>query len=203
MNNLQKGLLLFNRGTEVPEFLVLLALRLYLASVFWVAGSNKLAGFDSVVEWFGNPDWGLGLPFPALMAALATAAELGGALLLLSGFAVRLATVPLIITMLVAMLAVHWPYGWQAVADLHSPGVTGATHEALERLGRAREILQQYGNYDWLTDNGRFSFVVSNNGVEWAATYLLMLGVLLVRGGGRWLSVDYWLMRRFVPSAEQ
>lgn len=203
MNNVKKWLLLFNRGSELPEFLVLLALRVYLASVFWVAGSNKLAGFDSVVEWFGNPDWGLGLPFPALMAALATAAELGGALLLLSGFAVRLAVVPLIITMLVAMFAVHWPYGWQAVADLHSPGVTEATHEALERLGRAREILQEYGNYDWLTDNGRFRFVVSNNGIEWAATYLLMLGILLVRGGGRWLSVDYWLMRRFVPSAEQ
>jgi len=23
---------------------------------------------DSIAEWFGNPDWGLGLPFPEFMA---------------------------------------------------------------------------------------------------------------------------------------
>ncbi|WP_430462568.1 DoxX family protein [Thalassolituus sp. LLYu03] len=180
------------------DFIALTSIRVYLAAVFWVAGMNKVAGFGNVVEWFGNEEWGLGLPFPALMAFLATAAEVVGAIALLTGFAVRLAAVPLIITMLVAIFSVHWPYGWQAVADLHSPGVTDATHEALTRLQRARDILREHGNYEWLTDNGRYSFVVSNNGVEWGVTYLVMLLVLMSQGAGRWLSVDYWLSRRFL-----
>jgi hypothetical protein len=53
------------------DFLAPLALRLYLASVFWVAGMNKVADFENTVAWFANPDWGLGLPLPTLMAALA------------------------------------------------------------------------------------------------------------------------------------
>jgi putative oxidoreductase len=43
-----------------------LVLRLYLVPVFWVAGTTKLAGMENTIAWFGNPDWGLGLPFPAL-----------------------------------------------------------------------------------------------------------------------------------------
>ncbi len=51
------------------DFLAPLLLRLYLAPVFWMAGMNKLNSFDSTVAWFGNAEWGLGLPFPVLMAA--------------------------------------------------------------------------------------------------------------------------------------
>lgn len=180
------------------DVILLPALRVYLAAVFWVAGMNKLNSFDQVVEWFGNADWGLGLPLPWLMAALATAAEVGGAVLLLLGLATRYISIPLIITMMVAIFAVHWPYGWQAVADLQSAGVTEQTQEAIQRLQRAREILQEYGNYDWLTDSGRYSFVVSNNGIEWGVTYLLMLAVLAVQGAGRWFSLDYWIAKHFV-----
>ena len=72
-----------------------LALRLYLVPVMWMAGSSKLMHFQDTVNWFGNDDWGLGLPFPTLMAALATAAELGGALFLLVGLATRWIAVPL------------------------------------------------------------------------------------------------------------
>ncbi|MDH3589657.1 MAG: DoxX family protein, partial [Gammaproteobacteria bacterium] len=106
--------------TAKIDWLGPLALRLYLAPIFWVAGMNKAGGFDNVVQWFGNADWGLGLPMPWLLAFLATAAEvLGGALLLL-GLATRLIAVPLIITMIVAMTTVHWDNGWQAVHDAKS-----------------------------------------------------------------------------------
>ena len=145
-----------------------LSLRLFLIPVFWMAGSNKLAHFADTVEWFGNPDWGLGLPFPTLMAILATSAELGGAILLALGLATRWISIPLMITMLVAIFTVHLPNGWQA-----------------------REILMTYGNYDWLTSSG--SFVILNNGIEFAATYFVMLLALIVLGGGRYVSVDYWL----------
>ena len=45
----------------------------------------------------------------------------------------------------------------------------------------------------WLTENG--SFVISNGGVEWAATYLVMLLPLFFWGGGRYVSIDYWIAR--------
>lgn len=44
-----------------------LALRLYLAPIFIGVGAHKFANWDDMVAWFGNPDWGLGLPMPALM----------------------------------------------------------------------------------------------------------------------------------------
>ena len=71
---------------------------------------------DSTIAWFANPDWGLGLPYPTLMAYLATYTELVGAIFLLFGFATRWISIPLLITMLVAMSAVHWDNGWKAIA---------------------------------------------------------------------------------------
>ncbi len=170
-----------------------LALRLYLVPVFWVAGTNKLSGFDSVVEWFGNTEWGLGLPLPTLMAFLATWTEVIGAVLLLVGLAVRWISVPLMVTMLVAIFAVHWENGWQAVHDLRSPFPAPDAAEAVERLDRAKAILQEHGNYAWLTEKG--SFVVSNNGIEWGVTYFVMLLALFFTGGGRYVSLDDWLRR--------
>ncbi|HFA59185.1 MAG TPA: hypothetical protein ENJ83_00695, partial [Rhodospirillales bacterium] len=76
--------------------------------------------------------------------------------------------------------------GWAAIAE--GP-------EAAEKLERANAILQQYGNYDWLTSSGEF--VILNNGIEFAATYFIMLLVLFFYGAGRYLSLDYWIARRF------
>ncbi len=192
---------LFNRlqdmldAMRAVDFLGPLALRLYLVPVFWVAGTNKIAGFDNVVEWFGNPDWGLGLPAPALMATLAVGAEVVGAVCLLVGFAVRWISIPLMVTMVVAAVSVHWEHGWQAVADAKSPFPPADIAEAEQRLAAAKSLLQQHGNYDWLTGSG--SFVISNNGIEWAATYFVMLLALFFIGAGRYVSLDYWIARRF------
>lgn len=86
-------------ATQALDFLAPLVLRLYLVPVFWMAGTNKLAHFQDTVDWFGDPDWGLGLPLPWLMAFLATSAELVGAVLLLLGLFVRWISVPLMVTM--------------------------------------------------------------------------------------------------------
>jgi uncharacterized membrane protein YphA (DoxX/SURF4 family) len=168
-----------------------LALRLYLAPVFWTAGMNKLAAFSDTVAWFGAD--GLGLPFPTLMASLATATELTGAVLLTLGLLTRWISIPLIVTMLVAIFAVHLPNGWQAIADPTAPFANMRVHDAGDKIQAAREILQQYGDYDWLTSSGGFAIV--NNGVEFAVTYLVMLLALIKMGGGRYVSVDYWLVR--------
>ncbi len=183
---------------RAADFLAPLLIRLYLVPVFWMAGVQKLAHFEDTVAWFGNPDWGLGLPVPALMAALATAAELGGAMLLAAGLAVRWISVPLMITMLVAMFTVHWEHGWLAIAEQAGPLANERTMMAVERLAEARAILRQHGDYDYLTEHG--SIVVLNNGIEFAATYFVMLLSLFFTGAGRWLSVDDWMRRRWMPA---
>jgi uncharacterized membrane protein YphA (DoxX/SURF4 family) len=181
------------------DFLSPLALRLYLVPIFWMAGTHKLAAMDSTIEWFGNPDWGLGLPFPAVQAWLATLSEIGGAIALLVGFATRWAVLPLMATMVVAAVKVHGANGWLAIAEGTGLFATERTIGAVQRLDRAKEILQQYGNYDWLTEMG--NFVVLNNGIEFVATYFIMLITLFFVGGGRYVSVDYWLGRRFMEGS--
>jgi len=163
-----------------------LALRLYLFFPFWVAGTQKLGAMDTTVTWFANDEWGLGLPFAGILAPLAAGTEAVGALCLLLGLATRWVSVPLIVTMLVAIFAVHWPNGWAMVADSSLPDIA-------QRLAAARDILAEYGNYEWLTARG--DFVILNNGIEYAVTYLLMLLVLLCTGGGRYVSLDWYLGR--------
>ncbi len=172
-----------------------LALRCYLVPVFWMAGRNKLLHFQDTVEWFGNPDWGLALPFPWLMAVLATSAELAGVIFLALGLFTRLVSIPLIITLLVAIIKVHLPNGWQAIADPQAPFANAQVLASVEKLEKARLLLENHGNYDWLTSSG--PFVILNNGVEFAVTYLIMLLALIVLGGGRYCSLDDWLKRKF------
>jgi len=178
------------------DFLAPLLLRLYLIPIFWMAGTKKFAAFDDTVAWFGNPDWGLGLPFPALMVTLAAGAEVLGAILLAIGLAVRWISIPLMVTMVVAAVTTHWHNGWLAIAEATGPFASERTIGAVERLDRAKDILREHGNYSWLTENG--SFVVLNNGIEFAATYFVMLLVLFFIGGGRYISLDYWLRRRYM-----
>lgn len=172
--------------TRIADFLAPLALRLYLAPVFWMASNNKWNPFDSnssldnIVEWF---DSGLGLPFPELMAYLAWGAEYFGAIALVLGLALRWFAIPLMATMVVAAVTVHWENGWLAIA------------EPTAQLAKARELLQEHGNYEWLTQNG--SFAILNNGIEFATTYFVMLLALFFIGAGKYVSADYWIAKKF------
>lgn len=184
--------------TRAADFLAPLLLRLYLVPVFWMAGSHKidfstLLPHDSVVQWFGNPEWGLSLPLPALMAFMAAWTEILGALLLLIGFAVRWISIPLMITMLVAAFSVHWQNGWLAIAEVNSVFATERTQAAVERLDQAKDILKQHGDYQFLTEHG--SLAILNNGIEFAATYFVMLLTLFFLGAGRYISLDDWIAR--------
>lgn len=182
-------------STRAVDFIAPLLLRLYLVPIFWMAGTQKLSHFSSTVDWFGNADWGLGLPFPWLMAVLATGTELVGAVLLTFGFATRWVSVPLMMTMLVAIFSVHLPNGWLAIASGSGVFATERTIGGIERLDRIKALLQEHGNYEWLTEFG--PVVILNNGIEFATTYLFMLLALFFIGGGRYLSVDYWVGRKF------
>mgnify|MGYP001061153449 FL=1 len=132
---------------NVTDFIAPLLLRLYLVPVFWMAGSMKLGSMESTIEWFGNPDWGLGLPLPFLMARAATLTEVVGAIFLFFGFATRWISIPLIITMIVAAVTVHLPNGWLAIAEGGGLFATERTMGAIQRLDRAKEILQENANY--------------------------------------------------------
>ena len=126
------------------------------------------------------------------MAWSVASIELIGAVMLFVGFGVRWISIPLMITMIVAMLLVHWQHGWQAVADAKFCLFNCDDAEAaVERLNAARNLLQQHGHYDWLTEQG--SIVILNNGIEFGATYFVMLLVLFFIGAGRFFSVDYWV----------
>jgi len=177
------------------DFLGPLALRLYLAPIFWMAGTKKLADMESTIAWFGNPEWGLGLPFPALMAWMAALTETGGAILLLLGLGVRWISVPLMVTMIVAAVTVHLQNGWLAIAEGSGFFASDRTAGAVERLSQAKDILREHGNYQWLTENG--NFVVLNNGIEFAATYFIMLLVLFFIGAGKYFSLDYYIKNWF------
>lgn len=181
-------------STRVLDFLGPLALRLYLVPIFWMAGTKKLADMDSIVAWFGNSDWGLGLPFPTLLAWLATLTEVGGAILLFFGLATRWISIPLLITMIVAAASVHLQNGWLAIAEGSGFFASDRTAGAIERLAVAKDILREHGNYDWLTENG--SIVILNNGIEFAATYSIMLLVLFFIGPGK-ASLDHLISKKF------
>lgn len=171
------------------DFIAPLAIRIYLFFPFWIAGTNKLANIEGTAAWFGGA---LGLPFPEFMAYLAAFTETLGAVALLLGFGVRFVAIPLMITMLVAIFLVHWEHGWHAIASSSDP-------EIAERLSKARGLLREHGQYDWLTEKGRF--VVLQNGIEFGVTYFVMTLSLFFSGSGRYLSIDYWLHRRYMRSS--
>ena len=212
VNILNKAQDLLNH-VRLIDFVGPVLLRIYLVPVFFFAGSNKwdpfaeggtlnpAEGLKDIATWFGNPDWGLGLPAPMLMAIMAWAAEYLGAIALALGLAVRWICIPLMFTMVVAVTTVHLDNGWQAVHDLKSPYASANAEAAIDRLSRSKSILKEHGNYGWLTEYG--GLVSSNNGIEWAATYFIMLMALFFLGGGRYFSVDYWIARKHrVPAAD-
>ena len=127
------------------------------------------------------------------------------------GLAVRWVAIPLMITMAVAAGSAHWDNGWFAVAPsdpdtsvakvlavIEFPGAEESLQNSVEvgkRLGAAKSLLREHGNYQWLTEKG--GLVVLNNGIEFAVTYFIMLLVLFFQGGGRFISVDFWLGKIF------
>ncbi len=192
---------LFDKYRSSIDFIAPLMLRIYLVPVFWFAANNKWNPFDSessldnTISWFGNTEWGLGLPFPALNAYMAWGMEYFGAILLALGIATRWISIPLMIIMVVAMGTVHIENGWQAVHDPMSPYASANAGDAIERLSIAKDIIKENGNYSWLTEHG--NFIVLNNGIEWAVTYFIMLLALLMLGGGKFVSIDYWIARKY------
>jgi len=204
-----------------------LLIRIYLAPIFIMAGFSKtqllneevtgLASFmadPNIIAWFGNSDWGLGLPFPALLANLVILVEFFGGWLLLVGALTRLISIPLMFTMIVAATTVHAENGWFAItptnSDISSAKVATwlgfeqgelslkNSEETALRLSKMREILEENGNTNWLYEKG--NIVVLNNGIEFSTTYFIMLLALFFIGAGRYTSIDHFITQRYLVS---
>jgi uncharacterized membrane protein YphA (DoxX/SURF4 family) len=186
---------IYSKKAQCADFLAPLLIRLYLAPVFWMAGTQKFTHFTDTAEWFGSVDSGLGLPIPYVLVFFVALFETLGALFLLFGFATRLISLPLIIIMATAAYTAHSPNGWLAIATGNGIFATERTKAAIERLESAKELLQTHGDYAWLTEMGNLAIL--NNGVEFAVTYFIMLLTLFFVGGGRYISTDYWLEKRY------
>jgi uncharacterized membrane protein YphA (DoxX/SURF4 family) len=180
--------------TRAVDFLGPLALRLYLAPIFIIAGSNKLSNVENVGYWFAS----LGLPAPELMAYLAGITELIGGIALVFGIAVRWCAIPLMFTMVVAATTAHWENGWHVLPEqeLTVPWEwrTDMIEEAADRKERIKSLAREHGNYAWLTEYG--SITILKNGIEFAATYFIMLLVLFFYGPGK-ASIDHLISKRF------
>lgn len=197
-----------------------LLLRLILGPVLISAGWEKITGDN----WFSFSLESFPFPFNVLPADLswflASWTEFLGGILLLLGLGTRLVAIPLAVTMFVAAYAVHLDNGWPAIAPSSPPAicipdteahanssvlaryikcynVNERTIEAAKRLERAKSILREHGNFSYL--NGSGSIVKLNSGIEFAAIYLAMLLALVVIGGGRYLSLDYFLRILLAP----
>jgi putative oxidoreductase len=94
----------------VKDIIPPLLFRLILAYGFYEPAMMKLNDIHATGEWFE----GLGLPTPYMQAYLATYTECLGVILLILGLGTRIITIPLIVTMLVAIKTVHWHNGFPA-----------------------------------------------------------------------------------------
>ncbi|MGI9345942.1 MAG: HvfX family Cu-binding RiPP maturation protein [Gammaproteobacteria bacterium] len=178
-------------------FLAPTLFRLLLAWVFFWAGYQKLSNLDGVIAFFGQ---GLGFPFPTLMVALVITTELIGGLCMLLGLAVRLWTIPMMFTMVVAVLTVHAEHGWYAIAQSRFDNPPGWAaflfndQNVSERVSRINQIVSEHGNIDWIKESGRYSIVLLQNGIEFGAMYFMMLLSLFFTGPGC-LSLDCYLRK--------
>ena len=117
--------------------------RVVLGVVFLRTGWGKLHSLDSVAQFFAS----LGIPAPALQAAIVAVVETVGGALLLAGLGARLAALPLAATMIVATATAQWP---QAQSILMAGAPTGdvtawAGHRLLDvALGCAIALVATY-----------------------------------------------------------
>jgi len=163
------------------DFLPPLLLRLFLAPLLWVSGSQKLGLFTaSDYVWYNPLTWVnsetyqataeamSGLPLIGslsnLLPGLVGGLEIVGAFLLLIGLAVRWISLPLLA--LIALTAVVALNGQDIIAAL-------------------KEMLMTHGYTD-----------MSASGFSKSVIYFLMLLTLFFMGAGRFFSLDWFLYRR-------
>ena len=84
--------------------------RILLAALFVISGFNKIGGFSGVAGYIGSK----GLPMPEVLAALTIALELGGGILLMIGYKVRIVSILFFLWLIPTTLLFHKFWGIDA-----------------------------------------------------------------------------------------
>lgn len=108
-----KVLAMYEKATDrisVLNDLPSLFFRLILAYGFYTPAMMKWGNINGIAEWFGS----MGIPLPTLNAYLAASTEMAAVILLPLGLATRFISIPLMVTMLVAIVTVHLGNGFEA-----------------------------------------------------------------------------------------
>lgn len=167
------------------DFLPPLLLRLFLAPILWVEGSNRLGLFtgadfdilkpstwinqetyDASAAALANTQGLLGIPAPEIMNGVIGGIEVLGALLLIIGFAVRWISIPLMIIVV-----------WMGFAVMKSSG---------SAIDTAKQLFLTHGYQ-----------TPQNSSVEIAITLFLMLLSLFFMGAGRFSSLDWLIYNKY------
>ena len=93
-----------NKGLELLSPLVDLAIRLYIANIFWKAGQTKIASWDATLFLF-EYEYSVPLLSPSLAAYLGTAVELTMPVLLAIGLATRFSALVLFVFNIIAVIS--------------------------------------------------------------------------------------------------
>lgn len=137
-----------------------LAIRLWLAQVFWVSGVLKLANWDNALT-LATYEYPVAWLDPLTAAALGVAIEVLGSMLLAFGLATRLAAIPLLILTLVIQFEyraldqhLYWAalFGWYVVMGagpisldrLLASGLAASALPLVKPLGRLYAALTRY-----------------------------------------------------------
>lgn len=102
-------------GRSWPRGWALLPLRLIVGFGFITHGFAK---WERSPENFGTLLHQLGVPLPIAIAWIVTLLELLGGLAILVGAFVAIVSLPLMVSMLAAMLTVHLPHGFSSVRTI-------------------------------------------------------------------------------------
>ena len=140
-------------------------------------------------------------PAPVFLGWAVALTEFIGGIALVLGLALRWFAIPLMMTMVVAAGTAHWDNGWHALPEstLTVPWEwrVDLIEQANERKEAVKSLLKEHGNYEWLTEAGYVTIL--KNGIEFAATYFIMLLALFFMGSGRYVSLDYYIRKKYYP----
>jgi len=92
------------------QSLFLLFARLTIAYGFFEPAMNKWGNIEGTAGWFES----MGIPFPTLNVYMVASVETAGVVLLALGLLTRVISIPLIATMVVAIITVHFGNGFSA-----------------------------------------------------------------------------------------
>ena len=148
--------------TENLQSVALLLIRLILAYTFFAPAIMKWSDIAATAGWFES----MGIPLPTLNAYMAASTELAGVVLLTLGLLSRLISIPLLITMFVAIATVHGANGFNVISDTLQWSDASVTGELVEGTS-----------------------VCLQNGYENVLYYIAMLLVIVSFGPGK-ISLD-------------